>query len=119
MENTKAHASVDGWKDPRNSKYYLVLVQYSARLATDKINKFVWSMNSLGTKFYNMRLCKPEVNDQLTGFRHNAVSPVGMAEPDVPIIMSHKIAELQPPFFFMVGRRRGERGALMGKGFPL
>lgn len=24
MENTRAHPSVDGWSDPRNSKYYLV-----------------------------------------------------------------------------------------------
>ncbi len=27
MENTRAHPSTDGWKDPNNSKYYIVIVQ--------------------------------------------------------------------------------------------
>jgi len=27
MENTKAHPSVDGWSDPNNSKYYVVILQ--------------------------------------------------------------------------------------------
>jgi hypothetical protein len=27
MENTRAHPSVQGWEDPHNSKYYLVIVQ--------------------------------------------------------------------------------------------
>lgn len=27
MENTRAHPSVDGWSNPNNSKYYLVIVQ--------------------------------------------------------------------------------------------
>ena len=35
--------------------------------------------------------------------RHNAVSPVGMAHPEVPIIISDRIMQLQPDFFWMVG----------------
>lgn len=27
MENTKAHPSVQGWDNPNNSKYYVVIVQ--------------------------------------------------------------------------------------------
>jgi hypothetical protein len=27
MENTKAHSSVQGWDNPNNSKYYVVIVQ--------------------------------------------------------------------------------------------
>lgn len=27
FENTRAHPSVDGWKDPLNSKFYVVVVQ--------------------------------------------------------------------------------------------
>ncbi len=29
MENTRAHPTTDGWKDPNNSKYYIVIVQVS------------------------------------------------------------------------------------------
>lgn len=30
MENTRAHPSVQGWEDPKNSKYYVVIVQVGA-----------------------------------------------------------------------------------------
>ena len=41
MENTRAHPSVDGWSNPLNSRYYVVIVQYTARLHPDKIKNFV------------------------------------------------------------------------------
>lgn len=44
----------------------------------------------------------PQVSDQLSGYLHNAVTPVGLATP-LPIIMSHKIAALKPDFFFLGG----------------
>ena len=31
MENTRAHPSVEGWSDPRNSQYYMVIVQVGGR----------------------------------------------------------------------------------------
>lgn len=43
-----------------------------------------------------------QVSDQLTGFRHNAVSPVGLATP-LPIILSDRVAALQPPVFWLGG----------------
>jgi hypothetical protein len=42
-----------------------------------------------------------DVSDQLSGYTHNAVSPMGIATPDLPIIMSHAIPQLQPDFFFL------------------
>lgn len=44
----------------------------------------------------------PQVSDQLTGFQHNAVSPIGLAT-DLPIIMSDRVAALQPPVFWLGG----------------
>ena len=41
MENTRAHPSVEGWSNPLNSRYYVVIVQYTARLHPDKIKNFV------------------------------------------------------------------------------
>lgn len=43
-----------------------------------------------------------QVNDRLTGFSHNAVTPVGMLE-RLPIVLSHRIAALQPALFWMGG----------------
>lgn len=44
----------------------------------------------------------PQVSDQLTGFRHNAVSPIGLAT-KLPVIMSDRVAALQPPVFWLGG----------------
>ena len=35
-----------------------------------------------------------QVSMRLTGFVHNAVSPVGMATPEMPIVLSHRIQAL-------------------------
>lgn len=54
----------------------------------------------VGKKWFNMRLCPEDISDSLSGFGHNGVSPVGLATP-LPIILSHRITQLQPDFFFM------------------
>lgn len=41
-------------------------------------------------------------NDRLTGFSHNAVTPIGMSE-RLPVILSDRIARLAPPMFWMGG----------------
>lgn len=38
---------------------------------------------------FNLRLVAEDVSDRLTGFLHNAVTPVGLAQ-RVPIILSHR-----------------------------
>ncbi|GLI67325.1 hypothetical protein VaNZ11_011512 [Volvox africanus] len=102
MENTRAHESVTGWEDPRNSKYYCVIVQYTARLHADKLKVGVQELGGrkFGRQYYNMRLATEEVNDTLTGFSHNAVTPICMRE-QLPILMSHRIAKLQPGEFWL------------------
>lgn len=47
-----------------------------------------------------MRLVSSEVNDQLTGFKHNAVTPVG-CKTALPMFLSHEIASL--PYFWLGG----------------
>ena len=49
-----------------------------------------------------MRLVPEEINDELTGFAHNAVAPVGCAT-KMPMIVSHKIAQLNPEIFWLGG----------------
>lgn len=104
MVNTRAHASVRGMEDPRNSKYYLVIVQYTARLNAEKLRVAIHAMSGgdVPKKYYNIRMAPEAESDRLTGFVHNAVSPVGLATP-LPIIMSHRILQLHPPLLWQGG----------------
>ncbi len=45
---------------------------------------------TLGIKNINMRLAPEDISNRLTGFEHNAVTPIGSASPDMPIVLSHR-----------------------------
>ena len=71
--------------------------QYAARLHAEKLKRCLYQSQkaaggTLGTKAFNMRLCNEDVSDRLTGFQHNAVTPIGSASPDMPIVLSHRHA---------------------------
>ena len=51
QENTRAHPSVDGWSNPLNSRYYVVIVQYTARLHTEKLKSFVYKLSQGQVRF--------------------------------------------------------------------
>lgn len=72
--------------DPRNSKYYCVIVQYEAKLDTEKLRAFVHSLNDnkVPKKRFNFQLASAETSDRLTGYTHNAVTPYGMFE-NIPV----------------------------------
>ncbi len=56
----------------------------------------------VGKQFFNPRLAPEDISDELSGFAHNGVSPVGLAT-RLPIIMSDRIAALQPGVFWLGG----------------
>lgn len=45
MENTRAHPSAAACADGTNSRYYLVVVQYTARLNNEKLCAFLHKLN--------------------------------------------------------------------------
>jgi prolyl-tRNA editing enzyme YbaK/EbsC (Cys-tRNA(Pro) deacylase) len=104
MENTRAHPTVDGWSNPFNARYYLVIIQYTARFNNEKMCSHLYRLNEckVPKKYFNMRLCPEAMSDALSGFGHNGVSPVGLRE-RLPIVMSHRILNLKPDFFFCGG----------------
>ena len=83
MENTKCTRS--DCEDRNNSKWYLVVVQYTARLNQQKLEKFLHTLNggAIGKKNFHMRLAKEEDSEELTGYVHGGVAPVGLAS-DIP-----------------------------------
>ena len=85
------------------------VLQYMAPLNGDKLNRCVRAMaNSsladgappVSSKMVNMRLCTADVSHELTGFEHNAVSPVG-CRTQMPLVMSDRIAKLYPNWFWL------------------
>jgi prolyl-tRNA editing enzyme YbaK/EbsC (Cys-tRNA(Pro) deacylase) len=54
----------------------------------------------VGKGSFNLRLAPEAVSDGLSGYTHNAVTPIGMAT-RLPIVLSHRIAGLSPDLFWL------------------
>ncbi|URD88313.1 Phosphoribosyl transferase domain [Musa troglodytarum] len=86
LVNTQALAGITDCSDRNNSKYYVVVIQYAARLNAENIKNFLYTLNNskISKKKFNMRLAPEEESLKLTGFVHNAVTCIGM-ETDIPV----------------------------------
>ncbi|XP_020697906.1 uncharacterized protein LOC110110652, partial [Dendrobium catenatum] len=104
LVNTQAPANVIDCSDHNNSKYYIVVIQYVARLNAENIKNFLYALNNqrIPKKRFNLRLAPEEESLKLTGFVHNAVTCVGM-KTEIPVILDEAIAKLQPDFFWLGG----------------
>lgn len=71
---------------------------------TTKLDVFLHKLNggAIARRFFKLRVAPEEVGCALTGFGHNAVSPVGMAT-RLPIIVASTIPALKPDVFWMGG----------------
>ncbi|KAL0484642.1 pgk [Acrasis kona] len=104
MENTRFQGD-DPFADRNNCKYYCIVLQYTARLHSDKITRFVSKLNKgkLSNQSFNFRLADEKEQEKLTGFGHNAVVPIGMVNDKIPVIISEKITKLSPYQYFWMG----------------
>lgn len=105
LKNTKASAAppmsvADGAasEDPLQSRYFFVVTQYCRRFHADKLARALHKLYAdrgkpVGKQFFNMRLCPEDDSAALTGFAHNAVTPVGSATP-LCVVLSHHLLEL-------------------------
>lgn len=77
----------------QNTQFFSSL-QYTARLNADKLKNIIHRLNGgrIGKQYFNMRLCPEDVSDKLSGYEHNAVSPIGIKAP-LPVILSHRCGE--------------------------
>ncbi|CAN1333454.1 hypothetical protein LINPERPRIM_LOCUS36049 [Linum perenne] len=104
LVNTQAPSNVIDCSDRNNSKYYVVVVQYTARFNAESVRNYLYQLNEgkVAKKKFNMRLAPEETSYQLTGFEHNAVTCIGM-KTDIPVILDEAIAKLDPDFFWLGG----------------
>jgi prolyl-tRNA editing enzyme YbaK/EbsC (Cys-tRNA(Pro) deacylase) len=98
MENTKW--PLTGAGPLKTSRFVMVVIQYTGRLHNERLAKAVRQIQEGPRKQYNYRLCSPATNAELTGYEYNGVTPLGCLQ-DIPIVLSHRIAELKQPFFWL------------------
>ncbi|KAL3801358.1 hypothetical protein HJC23_006968 [Cyclotella cryptica] len=98
-----------GLVDNTNSKYYLVVVQYVESINTNKLASELRGLRPPGSTrmdpkyFSDLRLAPEEVSEQLTGYGHNGVSPFGMLDTSIPVVVCKSILSVKPKFIWMGG----------------
>ncbi|XP_010449775.1 PREDICTED: uncharacterized protein LOC104731961 [Camelina sativa] len=104
LVNTQASSDIVDCSDRNNSKYYVVVVQYTARFNAEAVKQFLYSLNEgkIPKKRFNLRLAPEETSIKLTGFEHNAVTCIGM-KTNIPVILDEAVAKLKPDFFWLGG----------------
>ncbi|XP_047327516.1 uncharacterized protein LOC124931164 [Impatiens glandulifera] len=104
LVNTQAPSEITDCSDRNNSKYYVVVVQYTARFNAETVRNFLYALNDgkIAKKKFNLRLAPEEISQKLTGYEHNGVTCVGM-KTDIPVILDEAIVKLTPDFFWLGG----------------
>lgn len=112
LVNTQAPSNVTDCSDRNMSKYYTVVVQYTARFNAETVKNFLYSLNNgkIPKKKFNLRLAPEEISQKLTGYEHNGVTCIGM-KTDIPVILDEAIVKLNPDLFWLGG---GERDLKLG-----
>ncbi|GAM21201.1 hypothetical protein SAMD00019534_043760 [Acytostelium subglobosum LB1] len=96
--------------DPFNSRYYLVIIQYTTKIQNQKVLKFVKSLGSqsrqsnqpLSKANYRFTLATSEASHRMTGFEYNAVCPIATID-RIPIIVSQAILSLKNQVVWLGG----------------
>jgi len=103
LENTTL---APGEAEAGRPRCVLVLIQYVAKIHKAKFIKVMQSLEASlglepqGKRQYSMRLLEGEECTRLTGFEHNAVTPLGLG---FPVVLSDRIAALPSGHFWLGG----------------
>ncbi len=98
FENTKWNPSLADPFDHRNSQYYFVIVQYTDKIQSTKLNNFIrceLGNSQVSRKNYNLRVTSEDKALELTGFIKNGVCPIGSLT-KIPVIITQNISKLHP-----------------------
>ncbi|CAK7355838.1 unnamed protein product [Dovyalis caffra] len=104
LVNTQAPSNITDCSDRNNLKYYIVVVQYTARFNAETVKNYLYALNGgkIAKKKFNLRLAPEETSVKLTGYEHNGVTCIGM-KTDIPVILDEAIVRLNPDFFWLGG----------------
>jgi len=104
MHNTQCKH--DSFENRLDSKYYAIIVQYDVKMENERIIEAVRQLtpdpkDRLAKSRYNFRLVPEMLAMSLTGYDHNAMTPLGWKCAAMPIFVSHHIVSL--PYMFLGG----------------
>jgi len=107
LENTNWNKEFQD--EPLYYKHVAVIIQYEARLNSEKIMKFMKELQNkhaknkhVSKKHFHFRLADEEVAKEITGYGYNAITPFLMKQ-SIPVILSEEITHLTPKYFWMGG----------------
>jgi hypothetical protein len=80
----------------------MLIINYTSRMHSHKVFRFVRSLSNLPRKRFHFRLADDALSARLSGYGHNAIPPLALAEP-VPVIVDQRLLELSPPIFYAGG----------------
>eukprot|EP00982_Pelagococcus_subviridis_P000957 7944-Pelagococcus_subviridis.AAC.2 len=105
MENTKWNGDPSSF-GRANARHYVVVVQYTARLSQQKLERWLHELNAgaVAKSRLHMRVAKEEDSERITGYKTGGVVPFAMREGDAtPVVLSHRIAALGDDAAFWLG----------------
>jgi prolyl-tRNA editing enzyme YbaK/EbsC (Cys-tRNA(Pro) deacylase) len=78
-------------------------VQYAQRFNVDKTKAWFVDANAgeLPKSRIKPRLASAADSERLTGYHHGGVTPIAVATPELPILLSHRVVQLSPPILFL------------------
>ncbi|KAJ1665823.1 hypothetical protein IW140_002904 [Coemansia sp. RSA 1813] len=84
-------------------QHLCIVVQYTQTISTQVVVDVVRALDKGHTprKRFNFRLADEDTAYALTGFGHNGVAPIGLANEEVPIMLSAAISALRPPVLWL------------------
>lgn len=77
---------------PINRRYVMVIVQYIRKLHREKLSKVLSHLQGQSKNKQNWRLAEEQSSDQLTGYTHNSVTPIGSITPLTMLISHHALS---------------------------
>ena len=95
--------------EPWYFRYVAVIIQYEDKLNAEKVMKFMKQLQNdhvskakVSKKHFHFRLADEGEAQRLTGYGYNATTPFLMKSA-MPIILTARVTELQPAYFWMGG----------------
>lgn len=94
----------DDCLERNNSKYYMIVLQYTTKINSDKIMRLLRELNEgkIGKSRFSISLADLGLSEEMTGFKRNAITPIASNTP-IPIILSEGIYKLKPNYFWLGG----------------
>lgn len=89
-----------------NAHHYLVVVQYAATLSENKLRDALAKLAGKSKSSFHLRFATPEANARLSGYESGGVTPFGMLERRVPVVLADAASRAPGGIIWMGGGHR-------------